>query len=199
MKNEVYCFNVEDKIGSEIDTRTNRYLASHTHNQSSQVTPTFSLAEATNEKIKPIESDTFTFAYPNKIAIKKTKATTIEEFCFFNSNDQYCYATFYNQDNMSLIKTTETERNNNKLVTDTVEPKKKRLRKKKLSKQDHVAMLNWESLSFLPEIEAKYDCNVKPHDYVQYLNNPVCDPMFCQFDGVNDKPHYNGDAIHEFE
>lgn len=204
MKNAVYACNVENKIvqiSCDIDAHSVHNTASQVYNQSVEVNPKRILAEAatetTNGNIAPIESGTF--AYPNKITIKKRK--TVEEFCFLNPNEQQvCYSihTIHKQD-MGSVNVEE----NNIYVTEIVKPKKKRQRKKKVDKQKNhvaeVAMLKWEDLCFQPDAQVKYDCNIKPNDYVQFLNNPVCDPMFCQFDTTNDKHTYNEEPIHDFE
>lgn len=196
MKNAVYaCCNIDNEIveiRNEIDAPSILYLASHTYNQPVKHKLILADAVATDENIKPISNGTF--AYPNKTAIKKRK--TINELCYLNRNDQFSYI-LHNQD-MNLIKIEQ----NNIFITEIVKPKKKRPRKKKLVKHNnHVAsLIKWEDLCFQPEIEAKYDCNVKPNNYVQYLNNPVCDPMFCQFDAIiNDNHNCKEEVIHEFE
>lgn len=196
MKNAVTACNIENetvKIRNEIEAPSILYIASHTYNQAVKRKLILADAAVTDENTKSIESGTF--AYPSTTAIKKRK--TINELSYLNRNDQFSY-TLHNQD-MNLIKIEQ----NNIFIAEIEKPKKKRPRKKKWAKQNgHVAnLIKWDDLCFQPEVEAKYDCNVKPNDYVQYLNNPVCDPMFCQFDAnaTNDKHHCKDEAIHGFE
>lgn len=186
--NNAYVENEIVEVRGEIDARTIQFLAPHVQPGETELILTD--AVPTVENVKPIESRG-TFAYPNQIKKRKT----IRELCFLNYKDQFSYA-IHSQD-MNLIKIEDS----NIFITEIVKPKKKRTRKKKFVKENNhvVNMIKWEDLRFEPEVEAKYDCNVKPNDYVQFLNNPVRDPMFCQFDITNDKLSNKDETFHEFE
>lgn len=195
MKNAVYACNVVEngivEIRSETDAHAIRYLAPQNYNNQpirSKQKPVLTDAIASDVNNKPVECGTF--AYPNKISIKRKK---MKGLCYSTRNEQFSY-TLHHQD-MNLIKIEQ----NDIFISEVVKPKKKRLRRKKLLQKNNNVAINWEDLCFQPEIEAKYDCNVKPNDYVQYLNNPVRDPMFCQFDATNNKLSCKDDATHDFE
>lgn len=197
MKNAVHACNIENEV---VEIRNEHpsilYLASHTHNQSvKHVKHKLILSDdavaATDENVKPIKS--VTFAYPKQTAIKKRKTIAADASCYLNRNDQF--DTVHHPD-MNLIKTEP----NNIFIAEIVKlpPKQKRQRKRKFGKRNsRVAnLIEWtDDLCFQPDIEAKYDCNVKPNDYVQYLNDPVCDPMFCQFDATSDDDRTCRDGI----
>lgn len=201
MKNAVHACNVVEndivEICGEIDTRTIHFLAPQNYNQPAQrkqkpvLTDTIA-SDNNNNNNRPV-AESGTFAYPNKISIKRK---TIKGLCYSNRNEQFSYTLHnpHNQQDMNLIKIEQKDI----FIAEIVKPKKKRLRRKRLQKNNNLAM-KWEGLCFQPEIEAKYDCNVKPSDYVQYLNNPVRDPMFCQFDATNHKHSCDEEAIYDFE
>ncbi|KAG4077832.1 hypothetical protein HA402_013766 [Bradysia odoriphaga] len=199
MKNGAFACNLENgiiQLHSEIDTRNVRqYAAQHNGNQPVEIEQTMFLA-TTNEVIEPI--DVGTFAHP--IPIKKRRIVkTVEETSYLKANESICYTL--NHADMNLMKIEQ----NNVFVAEIVKPKTKNhrsLRRKKCAKRKNHEVANawkWEDLSFQPEIEPKYDCNVKPNDYVQFLNNPICDPMFCQFDISKDKSKYSAEALCEYD
>ncbi|XP_037045754.1 uncharacterized protein LOC119081113 [Bradysia coprophila] len=193
MKNTAYACNLENEIiqlHGEIDACTVRhYAAQHNGNQPAKIEQTMFLS-TTNEDIEPV-----TFAHPMPIK-KRRIVKTVEETSYWKANESICYTLSH----ADMIKIEQ----NSIFVKEIVEPKTKtkNLRKKKCSKRKNHEVANawnWEDLSFQPEIEPKYDYNDKPNDYVQFLNNPICDPMFCQFDISKDKSMYSVAAHCEYD
>lgn len=181
------------QLHGEIDAGNIRhYAASHNGNQSDGIEPLMFIT-GMNENIQPVDVGTFALPIPIK---ERRILQTIEQTGYMHP-ERICYTL--NHADMNVMQIEE----NRIFVAEIVKPKTKKVRRKKCAKRkNREDAWKWEDLRFQPEIEPKYDCNVKPQNYAQFLNNPIRDPMFCQFDlnnNNNNKLKYNIDAWCEYD
>lgn len=175
MKNATFASNIENGIiqlqGDACNIR--HYAAPHNGNRPVEIEQTM-IRTAT---IENAEVDTFAHPMPVK---KRRIVKTVEETGYLHRTERICYTLSHADMNVMKIE------QNRIFVSEIVKPKAKRFRRKKCPKRkNREDAWKWDDLCFQPEIEPKYDCNVQPKDYVQFLNNPICDPMFCQLESKN--------------